>query len=136
MAVKEGDKVYVGINWVCRALGLTEQKQRDRVKKHETLCQGYTKRYTVAKDGRTRLTEMLEIEYLPLWLATINPKTVKPEQKEKLVSYQLKAKDVLANAFIHGNTQANNINNIITQKEVVEWIEHGNTRSMLRNKIN
>lgn len=120
LAVKEGNKVYVGINLVCRALGIVERKQRRKINEHPTLCQGSTKRY-VPTNGGNQETSMLELDYLPLWLATINPKTVKPEIKEKLVSYQLRAKDVLANAFIHGNTQAPTTN-IITQKEVVELL--------------
>lgn len=121
LAIKEGDKVYVGINWVCRALGLAEQKQRDRIRNHDVLSKGYTKRY-VPSSGGNQQASLIDIEFLPMWLITINSNIVKPEQKEKLVSYQLKAKDVLANAFIHGNTQASNINNIITQKEVVELL--------------
>ena len=56
-----------------------------------------------------------------MWLITINSNIVKPEQKEKLVQYQLKAKDVLANFFLRGNEQAPTTN-IITQKEVVELL--------------
>lgn len=121
LAVKEGNKVYVGMKAVCIALGIQRDRQINKIKNHETLLKGYHVSGIPSQGGIQR-TSMLELDYLPLWLATINPRNVKPEQKEKLVSYQLKAKDVLANAFIHGNTQASNINNIITQKEVVELL--------------
>lgn len=56
--------------------------------------------------GQVRNVVSIELDYLPLWLAKIaitpRMKKDKPEVVEKLIDYQIKAKDVLANAFIHG----------------------------------
>lgn len=114
MAVREGEKVYVGIKWVCSALGIDSRTQRRKILTHPTLSQGGVKR-VLPSNGGNQETSLLEIDYLPLWLAGINPSIVKLEQKEKLVQYQLKAKDVLANVFLHGNTQANFNNFIVPQ---------------------
>lgn len=50
-------------------------------------------------------TYALKLDFIPLWLAKINvtPTMAKenPELADKLVQYQLKAKDVLADAFIY-----------------------------------
>jgi len=60
-------------------------------------------------DTQTRDLLCIELDFLPLWLAkiSITPKMKKnsPEVVEKLIQYQLKAKDVLANAFVHNVTQ-------------------------------
>ena len=45
-------------------------------------------------------TSLIELDYLPLWLAKINPARFSKELKDKLLEYQLRAKDVLAAAFL------------------------------------
>jgi phage antirepressor YoqD-like protein len=73
--------------------------QRDKLKQHEVFSKGCTLIPTPSNGG-IQETWMIELEYLPLWLATITPNRVKDGVKEKLIEYQLKAKDVLANEFI------------------------------------
>lgn len=96
---KEDEKLYVGVNFICNALGLNERKQRDRIQEHVVLSKGCTTLYLPTKGGNQKALCM-ELDYLPLWLATVNIKLVKPEVVDKLTEYQLKAKDVLAHAFL------------------------------------
>jgi phage antirepressor YoqD-like protein len=92
-------KIYVGVKYICQGLGLNERKQRDRLKTHEVFSKGCTT-WALPSTGGTQDTVVIDIEYMPLWLASINPKLVRQEIKGKLVEYQLKAKDVLASAFL------------------------------------
>jgi len=100
LAIQNKDgKIYVSINHVCNGLGLNSRKQRDKIKDHLTLSKGCTE-WGIPSNGGIQDTFVIEIEFLPLWLAGINPKLVSEKVVDKLVEYQLKAKDVLAKAFL------------------------------------
>ncbi|KAF6591025.1 ORF6C domain-containing protein [Paenibacillus sp. EKM205P] len=107
LGVKANDgKVYIGVSYVCNGIGLSE-KQKDRqvsnIQEDATLKQG-AKKLPLKFGGQLREVLGIELDYLPLWLAKIsitpNMQVNQPEVAEKLVQYQLKAKDVLAEAFI------------------------------------
>ena len=100
------EKIYVGVSWICNGLGLSKSQKDTQVQKVQTdllLKQGCLKFQAGIFDKHNE-TIALDIEFLPIWLAKINltPKMQEetPELVEKLLEYQLKAKDVLANAFI------------------------------------
>lgn len=107
-AVQNNDtkKVYVGVKWVCNGIGLSGDQGRAQVKKIQSdivLRNGCVKFDTGVFDDYNE-TIAIELDYLPLWLAkiSITPTMQKetPEITNKLINYQLQAKDVLANAFI------------------------------------
>lgn len=107
MAAKDSDgNIWAGINFFCKALGMSKG-QRDRqvqnVQTDETLKRGASKLEAGVFD-KDNETVVLKIEYVPLWLTkiTITEKTKKahPELAGKLLEYQLKAKDILAAAFL------------------------------------
>lgn len=93
------DKIYVAVNHICNALGLDARIQRDKLKEHMTLSKGCTL-WSIPSNGGIQETYVIELDYLPLWLASINPAKVNSAIQNKLVEYQLKAKDVLAQAFL------------------------------------
>ena len=100
-------KVYVGVKWVCNGIGLTQDQGRSQVKKIQSdivLHSGCVKFDTGVFDDNNE-TIAIELDYLPLWLAkiSITPTMIKenPEVTKRLISYQLKAKEALAKAFIH-----------------------------------
>jgi phage antirepressor YoqD-like protein len=105
LAVKDNknDKIYVGISYICNGIGLTRKKadyEISRIQSDAVLQKG-TRKIGVASKGGTQESICLELDYLPLWLAKINANIIKDEYaRDKLIEYQLKAKDVLANAFI------------------------------------
>lgn len=107
MAAKdEKGNIYAGVNYFCNALGMTKgqrDKQVQKVQKDEVLKQGASKLEAGVFD-KDNETVVLKIEYVPLWLTkiSITEKTKKqhPELAEKLLNYQLKAKDILAAAFL------------------------------------
>ena len=92
-------KIYAGVKWVCDGLGLDVKGQREKIQKHEVFSKGVAT-LPLPSNGGIQDTIMIELDFLPLWLANINPKLVGESVKEKLIIYQLKAKDVLAKAFL------------------------------------
>ena len=96
------EKIYVAVKSVCDNLGMNEfqyKSQKLKVKNDEFL-KGGIKLYPLMTNGGIQEIMMLELDYLPIWLAKINPSRFSDELKEKLMLYQLKAKDVLADEFL------------------------------------
>jgi len=104
--MKDTSKLYVGVKFVCQAIGFNETQSKAQVEKirdDELLSQGVGELRLPTKGGNQK-SLCIELDYLPLWLAKIvitnKMKQSSPEAVEKLKIYQLKAKDILAQAFI------------------------------------
>lgn len=102
--------VWVGVRWVCLGIGLSNgqaRRQIENIQKDELLHRGCRKFATGVFDENNE-TLALQLDYLPAWLfkISITPKMKAdhPELVEKLIRYQLKAKDVLAQAFLPGKS--------------------------------
>lgn len=98
--------VWAGVRWICDGIGLNiNQARRERKRLHEdlVLCKGESN-LTLPTNGGNQEVLCLMLDFLPLWLAKISitptMKRENPELVEKLITYQLKAKDVLADAFL------------------------------------
>ena len=109
---KDG-KIYVGVSNICNVLNLSKNGKDRQVKNIQTdivLNKGCVK-FDVGVFDCNNETLAIQIDFLPLWLAkiSITPKMKidSPNVVEKLIEYQLKAKDVLADAFIHNNKNDN-----------------------------
>lgn len=108
-------KVWVGVRWVCQGIGFGEDKidnERKKIQKDIVLSKG-VKFYSLGEDRAKSNVLCINLDYVPLWLAKIaitptmqreNPVLVK-----KLIDYQLKAKDVLAAAFLGDKKTTENI---------------------------
>lgn len=107
LAVKTGDgKIHAAVSWVCNGIKLNENQKDRQVKNIQSdlvLSKG-SKKLSVIFDGQVREVLCIELDFLPLWLAKIS---ITPSMQESnplavknLVNYQLKAKDVLAGAFL------------------------------------
>ncbi|WP_435309699.1 phage antirepressor N-terminal domain-containing protein [Sebaldella termitidis] len=102
LTVRENEKIYVGVAYICNSLRMTDgQKKRQilKVQSDETLKIG-VKKLSIKIDTQVREQIFIELDYLPIWLAKINPARFSKELKDKLLEYQLHAKDVLAAAFL------------------------------------
>ncbi|MGG3451954.1 phage antirepressor N-terminal domain-containing protein [Domibacillus aminovorans] len=100
LAVKADDEnIYVGVSWICEGLGMDARRQREKLQAHMTLSKGVA---TLPLPSRGGVQEafVINIDFLPLWLASINPALINEVARDKLLEYQLKAKDVLAEAFL------------------------------------
>lgn len=105
-AAKVEDIVYVGVRWVCQGLGLSDGKvksERKKIQEDLVLKQG-TRFLPLGTGNSDSEVLCLILDYLPLWLAKISitptMKRENPELVNRLIEYQLKAKDVLAEAFL------------------------------------
>ena len=101
--------IRTGVNSFCRGIGLNKN-ERDRqvknVQSDEILRRGCVK-FDAGVFEPNNETLALQLDYVPLWLAKIsitpNMREKTPALAEKLVNYQLKAKDVLVAAFLPDN---------------------------------
>ena len=103
--------VWVGIAWVCNGLGFNKNQKDRQIKNIQTdelLSQGCVK-FDAGVFDENNETLALQLDYLPAWLfkISITPKMKAdhPELVEKLIRYQLKAKDALAQAFLPGRNE-------------------------------
>ena len=102
---KEG-KIWAGVSYICNGIGLSvgqATNERRRITHDIVLNKGYANLHIPTDSGYQDVSS-INIDYVPLWLAkiSITPKMKKdsPKVVEKLINYQLKAKDVLAKAFL------------------------------------
>lgn len=98
--------VWAGVPWLCKGIGLDKDQtgyERKKIQDDLVLSQG-VKFYPLGTGNANKEVLCLQLDYVPLWLAKIsitpNMKETNPELVKKLVKYQLKAKDVLAEAFL------------------------------------
>lgn len=99
-------QIWAGVSFFCKALGMTN-KQRDnqvaKVQADKTLCKGTLKFREGVFDPANEVVA-IKVDFIPLWLAKIQiTKKMEqdhPELSDKLLEYQLKAKDILAEAFM------------------------------------
>lgn len=118
LAAQNNDgKIYVGVSYICNGIGFNKNLKDRQVKNVQddiVLSKGCVKFDAGVFDPNNE-TIAIELDFLPLWLAKINvTPTMKlesdklkeqygndyPTTVDKLIEYQLKAKDVLAKAFI------------------------------------
>ena len=106
-AVQDVQKViWVGIRWVCDGIGMTEDQRKRQIKniQNDIVLNKGGSNLTLPTNGGRQNAWCIQLDFLPLWLAkiSITPKMKKetPELVEKLVVYQIKAKDALAAAFL------------------------------------
>lgn len=118
---KEDMKVYVGASWICNGIGLTKSQkdtQMQNIQSDIVLKQGCLK-FQAGVFDPNNTTVALQIDYLPLWLAKISitptMQRESPKVVERLISYQLKAKDVLAAAFLPVEYQTGEQQDVLKQ---------------------
>lgn len=107
MATKDADGIiWSGVSFFCKALGMNKKQkdyQIEKIGKDETLKRGCRKFPAGVFDPVNEAVGM-RIDFIPLWLAKINiTKTMlteHPDLADKLLDYQLKVKDILAEAFL------------------------------------
>ena len=105
-AQDEKGRIFAGVNYFCNALGMSKgqrDKQVQKVQKDEVLKQGCFRLEAGVFDPSNEAIT-LRIDFIPLWLAKIvitdKTKQENPDLADKLLDYQLKAKDILAEAFL------------------------------------
>ena len=107
MAARDADgQIWAGVRWMCDGIGLTKSQGKSQVEKindDKVLCKGVGN-FRLPTSGGMQDAYCLKLDFVPLWLAKISitptMEQETPELAEKLMEYQLKAKDVLAAAFM------------------------------------
>ena len=92
-------KIYIVVKTFCEILGLDPSGQLQRIKRDETLSQGMGIIPIPTESGKQETT-LLELDFLPMWLTGIKADRCKEEIRPYLKEFKLKAKDVLADAFL------------------------------------
>jgi len=113
-------RIYVALNQMCDALGISRYSQRRRIGDHAVLNEGYVTgdiETPPAPDGRgggTQSAGLLRVDLVPLWLAGIQVARVSDDIKDKLIRFQKEAATVLWEAFQDGRlTAANDFNELL-----------------------
>lgn len=101
IAICEDGKIYVVIKRICENLGMDKSQSDYQIQKiqKDGLLEGACRNKHLKTNGGIQESLIMELDYLPAWLFKINPARFDEELKEKLMFYQLKEKDVLADAF-------------------------------------
>lgn len=107
MAARDNDgKIWAGVSYICNGIGLSKSQkdtQIQNVQKDRVLSRGCLKFQAGVFDPHNT-TIALALDFVPLWLAkiSITPSMEEdtPDLAERLGQYQLRAKDVLAEAFL------------------------------------
>lgn len=92
LGIMEKGKIYVSVKTVGKNLGMNEHQinsQRQKVQTDTTLNIGCVKFHAGVFDLNNQ-TLAIELDYLPIWLAKINPSRFNDDLKQKLLTYQLK----------------------------------------------
>ncbi len=94
-------RVYASLRHMCRALGVDDQGQRQRINRHNVLKRGLMvcKIHTIQG---YRDAYVLRVDLVPLWLTGIRTSMVKDEIRIKLERFQEEAAAVLWEAFQEG----------------------------------
>lgn len=102
LSVIENGKIYVSVKSVCENLGMSRGRINNQISKiqNDELLKLALKFVQADSGFGIKDTLMIELDYLPAWLFKINPARFDESLKRKLIIYQLKAKDVLAEAFL------------------------------------
>jgi len=116
-------KIYVGVSYICNGIGFNKN-QKDRqvsnVQEDIVLSKGCVK-FEAGVFDLNNETIAIELDFLPLWLAKIsitpNIKKNNPEITEKLIQYQLKAKEILAKAFLPQYNTTDLVNTYLDMSE-------------------
>lgn len=102
---REGN-IWAGVSYFCNALGMNKKQkdwQTEKVQSDKILSRGAGKFGAGVFDPNNE-TIALRIDFVPLWLTKISVtkqmEKSHPELADKLLEYQLKAKDILAEAFM------------------------------------
>lgn len=117
----DSNNLYVGINYICCAIGVNFDTQWKKIQEDEVLARGVGS-HPLPTSGGVHISKTLHIDFLPLWLAGINIKLVRDEVKPKLVEFKLKAKDVLAEAFNLKNKDFSELSSLEMLKEYQKMV--------------
>jgi len=112
MAAQDSDgTIWVGVKWMCQGMGMSDGQYKRQINniQNDLLLKDSGSNLILNKGSGEREVFCIKNDYLPMWLAKITiTKTIQennPDLANKILNYQLKAKDILADAFLPKNPQ-------------------------------
>lgn len=97
---EQDNKVWVVLKRCCESIGIAYEGQRQRLCDKERSPWACTCLMQVHDaSGRQQEAYLIDLDSLPMWLATISPKRVKVEIRTKLALYQAECAKVLRDHF-------------------------------------
>ena len=99
ITVDSQGETYVPIKPICDALGISLERQREKIQSDDILSTTAALRGAVDADGKEREMLCLPLRYVYGWLFTINPKNVAPAAREAVTRYRRECYDVLYHHF-------------------------------------
>ncbi len=116
MAARDADgQIWAGVSYICNGIGLNKAQkdtQVEKIQKDKALMRGCRK-FPAGVFDPNNITVALKLDFVPLWLAKISitptMEAETPELAATLEQYQLRAKDVLAAAFLPKKTYRANV---------------------------
>lgn len=105
--VRHDGAVMVGLRRFCEALGVDFSSQLKKLTADEAVC--VVEITTHDSSGRRQGMSCIELDAVPYLLATIKTGKVKPELREKLVTYKREVVKVLRDAFLGQRQQAQQV---------------------------
>jgi len=99
-AGKADDKVWVSVRRMCEPLDLGFNGQHDKLASQERAPWAVTRVMRMTgPDGKIYETFCLELDCVPMWLATLDSSRVAPHLREKIVLFQREAAKALRDHF-------------------------------------
>lgn len=102
----EAGQIWAGVSYICNGIGLNKNEKDRQVKNVQAdrvLKKGCVK-FDAGVFDQNNQAVAIKLDFVPLWLAKISitptMESDNPELADRLEQYQLRAKDVLAAAFL------------------------------------
>lgn len=96
VVIDENGVAHVVVARVCEALGVDTDTQRKKLQSIGWAVHRTSLRPVRDSLNREQVTLCIDLDSLPMWLATIDVSKARPEAQAKLQRFQLTARDVLA----------------------------------------
>jgi hypothetical protein len=94
-------KIYANVKKLCESIGINFASQIRKIQKDPVYASALRYSHMTTPSG-TQESLFLEKKYIPKWLGSISVPKVKPELRDKLLSYQLEIVEALDNYFTQG----------------------------------
>jgi hypothetical protein len=118
IVVIENEEKRVAIKPICKALGIDEEAQRQRLNNDPILSSVTLTSKATGADGKSYEMVTIPFKYVFGWLFRIDSRNVKEESRETVLRYQMECYDVL---YTHFTRHADFVE--LKQKKIDEQLE-------------
>ena len=95
----ESEEKMIAVKPICQALGISYQKQIERLKSDPIIGSVVTLGVTTGADGKQYEMVTIPLKYVFGWLFLIDSRNVKPEAQESVLNYQKECYNALWSYF-------------------------------------